>query len=558
MLLVAACGEPDPVALQAVVLPEVLRPGSPIEAEGEGLDGATLRLGDPAVDVALQALAGPAGITRAIGHLPLQIAWTEGARPGEACLQGRPGWRSCVPIVARFTRQWTSEAIEFAPTPAVFGTSLDLQGDDLLLPGEGQVAVQAEVDGGSWRTVAVETRLAWGRRKAALDLQPAWLGPQPGPRSVRLRLVQTVAGQAQAGPWTAAKTLEIQAPALVGEPGGLRRGQVLPLRAAGTGATWELALTGTWRKGKETLEEWPAEAPRRLLGRPDGLVVATSEWFLSHVAPLQTEGPLVLQGTARLRLLGPDEKTWDSAEMPIDWPVLATRQVVVLEMGAGFQAGMTRLGLGIHAETLRKRVLARVAQAFQGLAVDVTEQAPHGESLRLAIVDRDPNGLELVGADSSAGKDEGNLILDEQLGRFDAAGYVGGGAAYGGVFVAGLLGFSSKLHPTASLATAEFDGLLGPYCPELGGKPATEPVPEATLRAVASLVAHTVLHEIGHALGLAAGTADVHHAGDQPGWLMEAGLARPFAERAELPGAAPWTWGPKDQAYLQKILGNGP
>ena len=39
-----------------------------------------------------------------------------------------------------------------------------------------------------------------------------------------------------------------------------------------------------------------------------------------------------------------------------------------------------------------------------------------------------------------------------------------------------------------------------------------------------------------------------------PGWIMDAGMYRPFAERAELDGAGPGVFSPFNQAYLAGIL----
>ena len=78
----------------------------------------------------------------------------------------------------------------------------------------------------------------------------------------------------------------------------------------------------------------------------------------------------------------------------------------------------------------------------------------------------------------------------------------------------------------------------------------------AAIDLVAKVVAEVTAHEIGHALGLAADTVDAHHSGDSPGWIMDAGAARPFAERAGLPSAAISQWGPVDLAYLHQIFAN--
>ena len=64
----------------------------------------------------------------------------------------------------------------------------------------------------------------------------------------------------------------------------------------------------------------------------------------------------------------------------------------------------------------------------------------------------------------------------------------------------------------------------------------------------------TISHEAGHALGLTAGTGSFHNEGDNPGWIMDAGIHRPFGERAEIGGEGPAIFSPVNRAYLEEIL----
>jgi hypothetical protein len=70
-----------------------------------------------------------------------------------------------------------------------------------------------------------------------------------------------------------------------------------------------------------------------------------------------------------------------------------------------------------------------------------------------------------------------------------------------------------------------------------------------------NLVGSTVAHEVGHSLGLANPYQDgFHNAGDALNRLMDAGEARPFAERAQLMGQGPAAFCDAEYAYLRRIL----
>ncbi|HET6611883.1 MAG TPA: hypothetical protein VFG83_07850, partial [Kofleriaceae bacterium] len=73
-----------------------------------------------------------------------------------------------------------------------------------------------------------------------------------------------------------------------------------------------------------------------------------------------------------------------------------------------------------------------------------------------------------------------------------------------------------------------------------------------------SLIGTTASHELGHSLGLANPYGDTfHNAGDGKNRLMDAGNARPFAERAELFGEGPGRFCDTAYAYLRDILPTG-
>ncbi|MEO1272534.1 MAG: hypothetical protein AAFX99_30935, partial [Myxococcota bacterium] len=130
--------------------------------------------------------------------------------------------------------------------------------------------------------------------------------------------------------------------------------------------------------------------------------------------------------------------------------------------------------------------------------------------------------------------------------------------------------FSPTLNPEHPLNDPAFDTIFGPFAPELGGQPARSDEMEGVrgqalseaIRALGSIIGNTVGHEIGHSLGLTWFEEDVqglpstrfHNPTDQPGAIMDQGQDRPFAERAELEGAAEPHFTPGNRAYLEFIL----
>jgi len=569
--LAGACHQTlPPQALTAVDCPAVLRSGSPILLRGVSLGGAEVEVRSSAgnATVAIAAVAASAdGAESAQVELP-DVAWSEGAAVRHVCLiaDGFSDWRTCLDVSARFTRTVTAGPAQLESGRGSLGATVAVQSQDLLLPGEGQAVLEIATgasDATHVSEVALTTALATGRGHGAIRVAPSWLGVQPGRHEVRVRLVQRTGAASATGPWSANMPFELDAPTLtLLEDGGLTRGGQLPVAVRGVPTSWQLLASGVLRGADGAVAAtFPAESPLALptaflAGRP--IAWAPSPWFFKMLAPLIVNNGvgMRLEGDIRLALTSTTQ-TWIGAPVAVQWPLLPTVQIVVLEMGDSLHAGAVRFGLECFTKELRQRVLTLCAAHFAGLAVHVTSSPPAAqiEVLRLAILDRDPNDLDLLGADSSAGKDDGNLTLDEHLGGYDAGSASAGAVAYGGVFMGSFLGFSASLHPGAAASDTAFDALFSPYARALGGRPALPSQhPSAAIEALAQLIAHSATHEIGHALGLAAATSDFHHAGDHPGWIMDAGPARPFSERAALPGAVAQTWGPVDAAYLRAIL----
>ena len=565
-LAVVACTDTNPLPDPApqFTIPAIVRAGSPIQVRGPALDGALLHLGTlPAIPL---TIGHGTKATIANGNVSAAAHLAQGAVLKTACLRRLAADHDvCVPIVAQWTELLGSRPVSVAVPPdgVLLGAVVTVTADDLLLPGEGTAVVQVELAPQSSPVdVPIATDLATGRTVGHIVAAATWLGVRPKVWAVRYRLVQTVPKTQAVGPWTGPEQVQLLPPTIVqGTEIDVRRGAVLPLELAGLAATgWQLEFFGTWA-GPRTRRTWTAEKPvviagEHYLGKPQA--VARSPWFLAQFGGLISlvGESAAFDGHVRV-LLQDGPEPWRGAPVPIQLQLAPTLQAIVIEMGGDFEAGLVEFGLANHAETLRKRIVQEVQLGFAGLHVAVGQSAPPGqvESLHLEIIAADPSHQSLLGNDNSTGKDVGNLVLDEDIAGFNQATANRGRVGFGGVFLHSFLHFSRKLHVDGPVASPDFDAIFGPYAPALGGKaaPLAKP-PEAALDTFAKLIAETVVHEVGHALGLAAGTELYHHLGDNPGWRMDTGIYRQFAERVALPGAFPKIWGPLDLQYLQKIL----
>lgn len=539
--------------------------GTPLQVVGRGLAGRSLRIDGIAAKIPLQwAGSRSDGWEVAWGHLPADANWRDGQRISQICLDGADlaGWEPCLAADARFVSGWHPQLESLqSQAPWRWGQRAEVRGADLLLPGEGEQFLEVE-SGGQVRVAGLTTRLGQGRTRGELAIAPHWLGAQPGDRQWRIRLVGTAkrsdgSAVSAATTWSIWQTSHVQAPELRRTPTlpGWRRGDWSPAMAQGVAddGSWKLQWSGHWL--------WRSASVPMAEATPSGIAghsVATSAWWSAAlpwaVAPDRFDGEVRLVVTD-----GQDQ--WTSAPLGVAVPLLPTLQRVEVEAGAAWRAALARLGLQAHAAVVEMALLQRLRQLFSGYALEITlvtaPQADGREKLRLRLGDLDGNGLHLLGAESDLAKDVGNRKLDEQLAGFDPAAWQSGQVAVSGVFAGELLGFSARLHPDRPSASAAFDEVFAPWCGQLGGTAATASqaaAAQAAIRQLAWAVAEVSAHEIGHALGLAAGADEPHHLGDHPGWIMDSGDARPWAERAGLAGAPASQWGPVDAAYLQMVL----
>lgn len=566
VLALLGCAEVEPPALLTeLTAPPQWRVGTPLQVVGRGLAGRSLRIDGIAARVPLQwAGSRSDGWELAWGHVPADGSWRDGRRIRTICLDGADlaGWTPCLAADAQFVSDWHPQLDSLqSQAPWRWGQRAEARGADLLLPGEGEQFLEVE-SGGQVRIAGLTTRLAQGRTLGETAIAPHWLGAQPGDRLWRVRLVGTAkrgdgSAVSAATPWGSWQTAHVQAPELKRDyrVPGWRRGDWSPAEAQGVASdgSWQLEWSGRWhwRSASVPME---ATTPGGLAGHS----VATSAWW-SAALPWAI-GPDRFDGQVRL-VVTAGEDQWSSAPLGVAVPLMPTLQRVELEAGPAWRAALARLGLQAHAAAVEEALLQRLRQLFSGYALEITlvtaAQADGREKLRLRLGDLDGNGLQLLGAESGLAKDAGNWKLDEQLAGFDPVAWQSGHAAVSGVFAGELLGFSARLHPGRPSASAAFDAVFAPWCGQLGGTAATAgqaAAAQAAIRQMAWAVAEVSAHEIGHALGLAAGGDEPHHLGDHPGWIMDSGDARPWAERAGLAGAAPSQWGPLDASYLQLIL----
>ena len=555
-------------------------------------------------------IATPGATEVASGSVAIVVAPDEGVSIESACLVAAGAaqvvnpadcrainatWRADLMAV---TLQWSGGNHSFGDQPIITTTAADDPNGGLLLPGEGeswleivllQVPAPAPAtatvpllplleaaDSSTWRHWLSVPGMDRHRRRLVID--PSWSGPTPGPRTLRARLVQRAGGVQLGGPWLEVP-LELAAPTLtLPSPNErlLQRGRLVPATITGVPARhddnapsgWRLAIAGTWH-GLDAPLQWPVNSPRRLPGRAlasaggDGspqhrALLSSPAWFDGAWPEPGTSQPEIA-ATFALEVYSP-HGSWSQTVAAGRWRLLPTQQRIEPLFGGAFVVGLKRYGLAARATAIAERIRTLIAAHFNGLRVQVV--GPEGalsaaeEVVRVAILDRDPNGLDLLGADNSPGKDVGNRDLGEQLLGFAAAARVVGEVAYGGVFLHGFTHFSPTLYPGGLVVDSAFDALFGPWMPELGGKPAAvgDPAAAAASEAMARLIAGSLSHEVGHALGLPA-VPGYHHAQDNPGWRMDEGRNRPFAERIGQPGAVPEIWGEVDGAYLKTLLG---
>ena len=257
-----------------------------------------------------------------------------------------------------------------------------------------------------------------------------------------------------------------------------------------------------------------------------------------------------------------------------EFRVLPTKQVVYLKYLPSFSKALEKYGLRNVERAIRDRVLEVMRRDYAGYHLEVREEKPD-DFIDYATVELggpDPTGTRAFGYDNSfndVAKDTGNLFLADYLGGVNADAAEEFNNPYGGIFIESFTFFSPTLNENNSYASEKFDEILRPFMPELGGTPVrgtewpdgsrTDAI-ERAIHMAGSVIGNTVTHEVGHSLGMTFVNGDfvrpqnVFH-NELPGeYIMDPGSERPFAERAELPGAGRAHFNALNKEYLDKVL----
>ncbi len=252
--------------------------------------------------------------------------------------------------------------------------------------------------------------------------------------------------------------------------------------------------------------------------------------------------------------------------------IKTTEQRVFLKYLPGFSDALDRFGLRNVEPEIRTRIFQVLQRDYRGINITFLEDRPTDfvEYSIIEIGGSDPNGVGLFGLDNTAGKDTSNIRLNDIIGGVNAETEELGFFSYGGVFINSFDQFSPTLEEESEFSSPWFDTLYIHFMPELGGTPIEadewpsgprSPEINEAIRTMGNLVGNTISHEIGHSLGLAFFPEDLetpserfHNEEDEPNILMDAGLNRPFEERAEVDGQGPARFNNRNLNYLESIL----
>jgi len=272
----------------------------------------------------------------------------------------------------------------------------------------------------------------------------------------------------------------------------------------------------------------------------------------------------------------------NSEQVGVAWEgtfrVQPTKQVVYTKYLPGFSKGLEKYGLQNVEFDIRKRILEVTNRDYAEFNVEFVDEPPTDfiDYATIEVGGPDPTGGNKFGYDNTCNvqadrcKDTDNLYLSDYLGGINANSASTFNTPFGGVFIESFDFFSPTLNPDSPAGSSEFDAIMSPFMPGLGGSPVkgTEwpdgPRHDAialAIHMVGSVIGNTCSHEVGHSLGLSFFPEDRIHPTNAfhnkipcENCMMDPGSERPFEERAEIDGKGPATFNDRNTAYLKEIL----
>ena len=508
---------------------------------------------------------------------------------------------SPLPVELAITRQLTPRLASLQDQGVIFvNDRITVSGDGLLLGGDegSTVAVVTgcfERDGTGVceptgeREVPVTPAAAFDRNQGFFEFSPVIAGINPGQfrGSVQLRNRHADGTTIESGASNA--TYDMIRPAIFGvSTTSASLGQFVEIDGGGfvgreAGASTVIRLVGSFTPTVGEARPVPEPGIDLIPQFSSGKLVRyvlSEEDTLGQALDLRRETG-VFSGTVTPVISFLGEQVAGTSEN-MSFAVTPVKQVVYLDFTISYVESLRKFGLRAVDSFIRERVADNIRRDFAGINLAIRLEPPEDFALytHIEIVGPDPTGASLFSYDTRPGKDPDNKHLGDRIGGASALELDDGSPGYGGMFIESLFGFSLQpkgFAPALPGADATFDAIFDPFRPDRNGKPVVaadvagadlklqnSDVCPATSRSqriacgvwvLGSLISSSLSHQLGHALGLADpdGTG-LHNLGDRPGRLMDAGIDRPFTERAELEGLAPALFCDQEYAYLREIL----
>lgn len=497
-------------------------------------------------------------------------------------------------VTVRF-REALSPSITVPETLEIFCNDLRSFGaQGILRSGEGATNLSLSGrftpdDGGPVVDVAEVVPVSVGAsRQEAVVLWSTALGIKPGVFEGRVQLVNSHSNGIQLESSPKSVTIALLPTEIDGlDPPAGSRGQIVSVLGRGfisndaaQGQSMFFRLDGAFQTFNGEVQDLSGEnalqiAPESVPGHTEASVVLRSE-TANVGGRVQLVGltavPGVFQGTVTPILID-GLTTVAGRPWQGEITIAPTRQHVFVRFLPSFSEALDNFGLRNVEPEIRTRIFDVLRRDYSGVNIEFSD-VPPSEFVEYSVIEAggaDPNGAGLFGLDNTAGKDTGNVRLNDIIGGENADSGQLGFYVYGGVFIESFRTFSPSLDPNSAIASPAFDEVMSPFMADLGGQgvvasewpdgPRRELIADA-VHVMGSLIGNTITHEIGHSLGMSFFDEDLvledsgrfHNDFDEPGAIMDAGAARPFEERAELEGTPAPFFTRRNRAYLETIL----